>query len=150
MDESWAQSYVLKRSNKQLKGPGNTKLTVLGTVQAKLSYKTNTVQETLYVLKGQTSSLLSRAACVKLGLISRIDQINPTSNWKSEFPDLIKKCLGKLNTTWTIKLKREAEPVCIHAPRKIAHPLLPKVKQEIDRMLNKGVISPATEPTSWC
>ena len=141
---------MLKRSNKQLEGPGNAKLTVLRTVQAKLCYKTNKVQETLYVLKGQTSSLLSQAACVKLGLISRIDQINPTSNWKSEFPDLFKKCLGKLDTTYTIKLKREAEPVCIHASRKIARPLLPKVKQEIDSMLNKGVISPVTEPTSWC
>ena len=40
--------------------------------------------------------------------------------------------------------------MCIHAPRKIAHPLLPKVRQEIDRMLNEGVISPVTEPTSWC
>ena len=53
VDELWAQSHVVKRSNKQLKGPGNTKLTILGTVQAKLCYKTNTVQETPYVLKGQ-------------------------------------------------------------------------------------------------
>ena len=40
--------------------------------------------------------------------------------------------------------------MCIHAPRKIAHLLLSKVRQEIDRMLNEGVISPVTEPTSWC
>ena len=75
---------MLKRSNKQLKG--NTKLTVLGTVQGKLCYKTRTVQETLYILKGQTSYLLSWTAYAKTSLISRIDQIDPSSsNLKSEF-----------------------------------------------------------------
>ena len=61
-----------------------------------------------------------------------------SSNLKSEFRDLFQKLLGKLDTAYTIKPKREAEPACTHAPQKFAHPLLPKVKQT-DRMLNEGV-----------
>ena len=38
----------------------------------------------------------------------------------------------------------------IHAPKKIAHPLIPKVKMELGNMEKQGVFSPVTEPTSWC
>ena len=51
---------------------------------------------------------------------------------------------------YLIKLKDIATPFCLYTPRKAAHLLLPKVKQEIDRMLEQGVISPVTEPATWC
>ena len=102
-------------------------------------------------MKGQTSSLLSRNACVKLGLVARIDnvQANPTPNFETEFPELFQG-LGKLEETCSIKLKEDAVPLHIFTPRKIAHPLLPQVKKEIDRMLSQRVISEMTEPTEWC
>ncbi|GFS21854.1 Pol polyprotein [Elysia marginata] len=37
----------------------------------------------------------------------------------------------------------------MNTPPKIAHPLMTKVKTEIDRMLSEGVISPVNEPTGW-
>ena len=49
-----------------------------------------------------------------------------------------------------ITLRPNATPLCLHAPRKVPHPLLPKVKEEIDRMLRQGVISPIDDPTEWC
>ena len=47
-------------------------------------------------------------------------------------------------------LQPDAKPNCIYTPRKIPHPLLPKVKQELDSMHQQGVISPVTIPTAWC
>ncbi|KAK3796221.1 hypothetical protein RRG08_006791 [Elysia crispata] len=44
----------------------------------------------------------------------------------------------------------DVEPECIYTARRIAHPLLPKVKAEIDRMITEGVISPVEQPTDWC
>ena len=35
-------------------------------------------------------------------------------------------------------------------PRRVAIPLLPRVKAELERMVQLGVISPVEEPTEWC
>ncbi|GFO25053.1 Pol polyprotein [Plakobranchus ocellatus] len=58
--------------------------------------------------------------------------------------------LGCLEKSYSVKLKGEATPHYIYTPREVAHPLLPKVKEELDRMLNEGVISEVKEPTDWC
>ena len=74
-----------------------------------------------------------------------------TPNFKQEFPKLFRG-LGNLQKEYSITLKDKdnATPFCLYTPRKVAHPLLQKVKQGIDRMLEKGVISSFREPTSWC
>ncbi|KAK7090521.1 hypothetical protein V1264_010305 [Littorina saxatilis] len=149
--ESWAETHKMHESKKQLRGPGNTKLTVLGTVQAQMQHKDKIITETLYVLKGQSSSLLSRTACTKLGLILRVDNVSGPEkpDFKGEFPTLFLG-LGNLRVPHSIVLNPDINPTSIYAPRKIPHPLVPKVKKEIDRMLAEGVISPVIEPTSWC
>ena len=70
-------------------------------------------------------------------------------NFVGEFPHLFSG-LGKLETEYQIKLNPDVKPVRLYTPRKIPHPLLPKVKKEIDSMLQQGVISPVTVPTEWC
>ena len=35
-------------------------------------------------------------------------------------------------------------------PRRVAIPLLPRVKAELERMVQLGVISPVEDPTEWC
>ena len=120
-------------------------------LQATLQNKKNKITETLYVLKGQPHSLLGKSACVKLNLIQRIETVSETSlpDYTKEFPQLFKG-LSYIQKPYKINLKPDTKPVCIFAPRKIAHPLIPKVKNEIDRMLEEGVISPVREPTDWC
>ena len=49
-----------------------------------------------------------------------------------------------------ITLRPDAKPFCLYDPRKIPHPLIPKVKNQIETMLQQGVISPVTAPTEWC
>ncbi|GFO21951.1 hypothetical protein PoB_004845600 [Plakobranchus ocellatus] len=58
--------------------------------------------------------------------------------------------LGKLKDPYTIKIRPGVQPSSIYTPRKIPHPLMDKVKAEINRMLDDGVISPVEEPTEWC
>ena len=67
-------------------------------------------------------------------------------NFIGEFPQLFSG-LGKLETKYQIKLNPGVKPVCLHAPRKVPHPLLPKVKNENDSILRQGVISLVTIPT---
>ena len=58
--------------------------------------------------------------------------------------------LGRLKDSYRIKLKAGATPYALSVPRRVAVPLLPKVKQEIERMVKMGVITEVTEPTDWC
>jgi len=70
-------------------------------------------------------SLLSKKACVDLGLIARIGEVNTQPvNFIGEFPQLFSG-LGKLETKYQMKLNPDAKPVCFYTPRKIPHPLLP-------------------------
>ena len=51
---------------------------------------------------------------------------------------------------YRIQLKTDAKPFALSSPRRVAAPLLPKVKQELERMMEMGVISKVTKPTEWC
>ena len=55
-----------------------------------------------------------------------------------------------MSQPYHIVLKPEAKPFAISSPRRIALPLLPKVKEELDKLQDLGVIKPVTEPTDWC
>ena len=55
-----------------------------------------------------------------------------------------------INTSYKITACEDAHPVCIHTPWKSTHPLIPKVKTELENMEKQGVSSPVTEQTSWC
>ena len=48
--------------------------------------------------------------------------------------------LGQLKGDYKIKLKGSAQPFALSVPRRVALPLRSKVKQEVDRMEEMGVI----------
>ena len=50
--------------------------------------------------------------------------------------------LGQVKDSYTIALKEDAKPLAISVPRKVPLPLYQKTKEELDRMLETGVISP--------
>ena len=58
--------------------------------------------------------------------------------------------LGKLEGEHTIHLKEGATHFCLTTPRRILLPLMKKVKEEVERMLQLDVIEPVDEPTEWC
>ena len=154
--EGIVKSRKLKHTDKVLHGPGRTKLTVLGSITANLQFKDRTMTDELYVIKGQKASLLGRSACNQLGLVyyaaADVHSISPTScnfDPRAEYPRLFQG-LGNMKKPYTIQIDSSVKPTRIYAPRKIPHPLVPKVKEEIERMLEQQVISPITEPTQWC
>lgn len=57
--------------------------------------------------------------------------------------------LGKTKDNYNYG-KERAKLFALSVPRRIAIPLLPKVKEELERMAKLGVISKVTEPTEWC
>jgi len=148
--ETWLRDVTLEPSSKQLHGAGNTKLHIKGVFKATLQYNGRSYTDTMYVLFNQHCSLLSKAASEHLGIVARVDVVKDGAcDFKSEFPRLFTG-LGHLQQDYHITLRPDATPVCEYTARKIPHALLPKVRDEIDKMLELGVISPVTVPTEWC
>ena len=58
--------------------------------------------------------------------------------------------LGRLKDKYAIKLRSDAKPFALTAPRRIALLLLPKVKEELQRMEDLNVISKVEQSTEWC
>ena len=65
------------------------------------------------------------------------------------YPDLFKG-LGTMTGEYHISLREGAKPFALSTPRRIALPLMPKVKQELERMEKMGVIAKVEQPTDWC
>ena len=65
------------------------------------------------------------------------------------YPNLFKG-LGELEGEFSIKLTPNSTPYAITTPRRVALPLMPKVKEELQRMEKLGVISKVDVPTDWC
>ena len=149
----WLNKNILQPTNKKLRGPGEIVLTVIGQMTATLRHRDKQIKETLYVVKDQNCSLLSRKACSDLNLVRKVEELDycdgENANFQAEFPQLFTG-LGKLETAYHITLTADAKPMCLYTARKVPHPLLPKVKKELESMLKQSVISKVTEPTKWC
>ena len=145
-----AKDGPLTSASKTLNGPSQETLDVQGQFIAQLQRtdtKAKTTQE-IYVVKGLTKPLLGRPAITALNLVAFVGNIQ-LQEVMEKFPTLFTG-LGRLKDSYCIKLKQGAQPFALSAPRRIPIPLLPKVKQELDRMTKLGVITEVTEPTEWC
>ena len=102
-------------------------------------------QQSIYVIKGLRKALLGRPAINALKIIQQVEPVQ-AFNAVTQFRELFAG-LGRLTDNYTIKLTDDAKPFALTTPRRVAAPLLPKVKAELDRM---RVISKVTTPTDWC
>ena len=107
------------------------------------------MEEEIYVVQGLETALVGRPAIEAMGLISRVNTVKGYKEYVERYPDLFQG-LGSMEGAYHIKLQLDAEPFALSTPRRIALPLLPKVKQELERMEKMGVISKVNGPTDWC
>ena len=89
----WLRDISLTETSHTFRGPGNIHLPVKGQFHATLQYGQTSITEPVFVLHNQTCSLLSRTACVKLGLIMRAEKgveevTSEPTDFKAEFPAL--------------------------------------------------------------
>lgn len=141
----------LERAKKVLQGPGLTPITVKGKFTATIKSDSKSTTQEVYVVPGLKFSLLGRPAIQALGLVARVDTValDSVERVKEQFPALFKG-LGKMEGEYKIELKADAKPFSISTPRRIPLPLMSKVKKELTRMEEMGVISRVEHPTDWC
>ena len=139
---------TLVAPDKKLYGPGRTQLKVAGMFTAQLKAGNECQEENIYVVQNLEEPLLSRRAVEGLRLIQRIGSVD-TTKIKSKYPGLWRG-LGDTGQEYTIKMKENAKPFALSAPRRVPLPYQNKVKEELERLQNLGVIRPVTSPTEWC
>ena len=151
------QNLRLQLTDKVLLGPCKYRLNCLGKFNTKITPKNKSIVEEIYVIKDLSKPLLGKSAYVSLNLLNKIHEVENVkateeSVYKqqiiNQYPKLFEG-LGELEGEYEIKLKELPEPFALNVPRKVPFPLLDKTKQEIDRMLQSGVISKVNQPTPW-
>lgn len=143
----------LTAANKALYGPSRKKLTVKGMFKATISRGGITAKQHIFVVDGLKMNLLGLPAISTLKLAARLDAVGETTDLHAavmaKYPSVFQG-LGNLGEEYEIKLKDDAKPYSLLAPRRIPLPQLPKVKEELTRMESMGVISKVDKPTPWC
>ena len=110
------------------------------------------VQEDIFVVDGLLKSLVGRPAIQALDLVVRIDSVGRTKEDEEivlSHPKLFSG-LGEFSGEYTIRLRENAKPFALTTPRRVALPLIGKVRKELERMQLLGVIRKVDEPTRWC
>ena len=140
----------LQPSNKSLRGPGQCPLDVCGQFKGTLRHGAYQAEEQIFVVRGLQKALLGRPAIEALGLVLRVNAVNDKNREIIDrYPELFEG-LGTMEGEYRIRLKENSKPFALSAPRRVALPLLPKVKAELERMERMDVISRVEEPTDWC
>lgn len=137
----------LDKVDNLLTGPGGQPLHVLGSYVAQLLWKGKGCAQRLYVVQSLTTPLLGFPALQALEVIRFLgDVATPPPKHHAE----LFKGLGTLKDEYQIRLKPDAVPFSLSAPRRVPIPLQGVVRQELDRMEAEGVIRRIDKPTPWC
>ena len=140
----------LSQPGKTLRGPSNYSLPVTGRFSGLLKRGSQEVQQEIFVVQNLRRQLLGRPAIDALGLAVRVGAIFDEGMSPVQlFPQLFEG-LGELKGEYTIQLRPDSKPYALSVPRRVAVPLMGKVRDELERMEQLGVIAKVEVPTDWC
>lgn len=145
--ESLGLSDALKTSTTKLVPFFGQKVAALGKKCVTCEYKGQKHKIEFEITKEEVSTILGAEACLKLGLVKRMYEVNKEHNILKDYNDLFDG-LGCLPGQHHIQIDHTVTPV-VHAPRKIPVALRERVVKELQRMESMGVIARQTEPTEW-
>lgn len=149
----------LHPSNARLTAFGGHTIPVIG--QCHLMVQTNSTNKIVrFQVVKEGKSLLGCEDSNDLQLVTfNMDDIQRATNHdgglrgktKDEIVAEYSECfegLGRIAEPYHIKINKDVEPV-VHPPRKIPETLRSKLKDELEKMEQSGVISKVNEPTAW-
>ena len=126
----------LKTVKANLNSPGGP-LNCRGQFIAKATVKGTVYHFRVIVVENDVENLLSRGVASRMNLMTKLDAITDG--------------VGCLKTEPVkIILKEDAQPSAVTVARRVPIPMLPKVKDELERLKSAGVIEEITKPTPWC
>ena len=122
----------LEKASEKLKGAGQQALDATGKFQAKLVHNDTRSKQWIYVMRGLKKPLLGKPGIEALKLLKIVQPVHQEPI-TTDFQDLFEG-LGKLQDNYHIKLKPDAQPYALTTSRRVAAPLMSKVKAELQRM----------------
>ena len=143
----------LGKTKAKLTGFNGSEIPVLEVAKMICKYKDKQINSDFFVVEAEGQPpLLGLRACQELSLIKFVRtvdtaHVNSPNSILDEFNDLFEG-LGELEGEHHIEINPEVKPV-IHPPRKVPFTLLPKLKQELERMEQLGAIEKVDQPTEW-
>jgi len=156
----------LKPSTTRIMAYGGTKIPLYGTCELTLSHHNMSEKTTFYVVQTDGSVIIGLPTCRKLGLITlnySISTDNSTSTIQtqcttlgdikakekilSEYGDVFQG-IGCFKGEYSITVDPNVTPV-IHPPRRVPVALQGPLKEELDSLTKKGILSEVKEPTDW-
>ncbi|KAL6459873.1 hypothetical protein MHYP_G00316320 [Metynnis hypsauchen] len=153
---SYRRDGPLLHTPQKLFGPNYTRLAVVGKIQCSLESKNRDSSQPVFVIDNLARPLLGLPALTALHLVERMEEIDtpevngdPEKTFKKKFPKVFTG-LGRLEGDCHIRLREGAVPYALTTPRRVPIPLTEKVKEELKRMEEMGVISRIEKPTEWC
>ncbi|XP_024885717.1 uncharacterized protein K02A2.6-like, partial [Temnothorax curvispinosus] len=146
---------ALTNAGKGLQVGDSIPLNVLGKLQVKIEWRNKAAIDHIYVVKENMQPLLGRPAIRALGMldwvidmvIAEVSNDKPESEFSNVFEGL--GCLRKCKP-YHICFKPDTKPYAVSVPRRVPLHLMHKVKEELERLEELGVISRVVEPTEWC
>ena len=106
----------LQPAGKELRGPSQHTLTVLGKFQSALQSASATALQDIYIVKGLQKALLGRPAIEALAVAVRVDQIlDNKATITARYPKLLNG-LGCMRGAYQIQLKYHAVPFALTVP----------------------------------
>jgi hypothetical protein len=137
----------IKPSSVRLLGYNKTVIQNTGYVCVSVGRPGSPKQELRFeVVKGNLTPVIGLEASESLGVVNRINEITP-KEILDEFPDVFQG-LGCLEGEHEISLDESVKPV-VHPPRRVPISMNERVKAELDRMEDIGVIGRVDKPTPW-
>ena len=135
----------MTKSRARLTSYSGHRIKTLGTTNLTCVCKNVEHNVQFFMTEMDSTAILGVEACQRLGLIERLCSagVDITEEYADSF-----KGLGCLPGEYKIKLDPSVPPV-VHAPRKVPVALHDRVKEELQRMENDGVIKKQEEPTDW-
>ena len=111
----------------------------LGQFIAKTKFKGTKYSFRVIVVPKMIDCLMSRSVACRMGLIKKIENVE------------VFQGLGCLKTQPVkILLRDDAQPYALSVARRVPIPLLPKIKEELEKLESEGIIEKITRPTAWC
>ena len=115
-----------------------------------LTWRSKWYSTVIFVADKVWTPLLGRYTIEALDLIHRVEAISTIPvDICTQYPNLFTG-LSCMSEPYEIRIKHDATPYAITSPRRVPLPLLPKVKDELERLQHFNFTEKVNTPTEWC